>query len=84
MSLRVMVSLAGALALALCFVTMRDVPHNPAIRHSGPSLTILWVAVSLVVIPGILALILDSKKATIVSLVASGLGIFVSLVLSCV
>jgi hypothetical protein len=63
---------------------MRDVPHNPAIRSSEPTMTILWVAVALILITGIAALIRSSKAAAVLSLVASGFGILFSLILACV
>ncbi len=84
MGSRITIGVAGALALTLCFVSMKDVPHNIAIRSPGPTMTILWVAVALIIITGILALIRSSKMATVFSLIASGFGILFSLILACV
>jgi hypothetical protein len=82
--MRITISIIGALALFLCFISMRDVLHNPAIRNSEPTMTILWITVALILFTGILALIRSSKMAEVFSPVASGLGILFSLLLACV
>lgn len=83
-SMRTTISIVGVLALFLCFVSIRDVPHNPAIRNPEPTMTILWVAVALILSTGILALIRNSKVAAAFSLVVNGLAILFSLLLACV
>jgi heme/copper-type cytochrome/quinol oxidase subunit 2 len=84
MALRITVGIAGALGLFLCFNAMRDVPHNTAIRNSEPTMTILWMAVVLIIVTGILALTRNSKKTTVFSLLASGFGILFSFILASV
>jgi hypothetical protein len=84
MASRLTVSIAGVIALGLCFLSMCDVPHNPAIRSLQPTMTILWVAITLIIVTGLLALIRSSKVATVFALLASGFGILFSLILSCV
>ncbi len=76
--------IVGAFALGLCFLSMRDVPLNSAISNPQPSMTILWVMVSLITVASLLAVTRRSKVATIISLVSSGLGILFSFVLACV
>lgn len=84
MALKIPTGIAGAIALGLCFLSLRDVPHNMAIRNPGPTMTILWSLVALIVVVGAPALIRGSRKAAAASFVASGLGILFSLVLACV
>ena len=76
--------IVGALALGLCFLSMRDVPHNSAISNPQPSMTILWVMVSVIIVASLLAVIRRSRVATVISWVASGLGILFSLMLACI
>ena len=82
--MRTAISIVGAVALFLCFVSMRDVQHNPAIKSLEPTMTVLWIAVALIFITGVVALIRSSKVTATFSLVASGLGILFSLILACV
>jgi hypothetical protein len=82
--LKIAIGIVAAIALGLCFLSMRDVPHNPIIRNPQPSMTVLWALVVLIVIAGALALIRSSRKAAVASFVASGLGILFSLMLACV
>jgi hypothetical protein len=84
MAPRVTISIAGVVALVLCFVSMRDASHNPAIRSSEPTMTILWILAALIFVSGVLALIRSSRVATIFSLLASGVGVLFSLILACV
>ena len=84
MALKISIGIVAAIALGLCFLSMRDVPHNTAIRNPQPSLTILWALVALIVVAGALALIRSSRKTAVASFVASGLGILFSLMLACV
>ena len=84
MASRIAIGIVAAIALGLCFLSMRDVPHNMAIRNPQPSMTILWALVALIFITGALALIRSSRKMAVVSFVASGLGILFSLILACV
>jgi hypothetical protein len=81
---RITIGIVGAFALILCFVSISDVHRNSSINNPQPTMTILWVTVTLIVVAGLLAVIRNSKLATVVSLVASGLGILFSLVLACV
>ena len=84
MASRVAIGIAGAIALGLCFLSMRDVPHNSAIRNSQQTMTILGALVVLIIVAGLLALLRNSRMTAIASFVASGLGILFSLVLACV
>ena len=84
MASRIPIASAAAIALGLCFLSMRDVPHNMALRNPQPSMTILWVLVALIVVAGALALIRSSHKTAVASFVASGLGVLFSLILACV
>ena len=84
MASKLTIGIAGVIALGLCFLSMRDVPHNTAIRSLQPTMAILWVAVAMIVVTSLLALIRSSKAATVFSLLASGFGILFSLILSCV
>jgi hypothetical protein len=60
---KISVSLAGALALFLCFTMMTGVPKNTAIRNPQPTMTILWLAVAVIIVTGFFALIRSSKKS---------------------
>jgi hypothetical protein len=62
MASRIAVGVVAAFALWLCFLSMRDVPHNTMIRNPQPSLTILWTLVALIVAAGALALIRSSRR----------------------
>ena len=84
MASKIPIGMAGAIALGMCFLSMRDVPHNSAIRDPQPTMTILWVLVALIAVAGLLGLIRSSRLTTVASLVASGLGILFSLMLACV
>lgn len=83
-ALKISNCIAGAVALCFCFLSMRDVPHNPIIRNPLPSMTVLWVLVALIVVTGALALMRSSRKTAGASFIASGLGILFSLILACV
>jgi hypothetical protein len=81
---KIFVSLAGALALFLCFTMMSEVPRNTKISNPQPSLTILWTLAALIIAAGALALIRSSRMVVLASFVASGLGILFSLMLACI
>jgi hypothetical protein len=51
MASRIPIGVVAAIALGLCLLSMRDVPHNTAIRNPQSSLTILWALVALIVSP---------------------------------
>ena len=84
MASRIPIGIVGAVALGLCFLSMRDVSHNTAIRNPQPTMTILWTLVALIIVVGVLALIRSSRKTAVASFVASGLGILFSSMLACV
>jgi hypothetical protein len=81
---RIAIVIASAIALSLCFFSMRDVPHNRAIRNPQLTLTILWALIALIIVAGLLALFRSSRMTAVASFVASGLGILFSLILACV
>jgi len=54
MASRLTIGIAAMIALGLCFLSMRDVPHNTAIRSLQPTMTILWVAVALIIVTSLL------------------------------
>ena len=84
MASKISIGIVAAIALGLCFLSMRDVPHNTAIQNPQPSMTILWALVALIVVAGVMALLRRSRKTAVASFVASGLGILFSLMLACV
>jgi hypothetical protein len=84
MASKISIAIAGAVALGLCFLSMRDVPHNSAILNPQPTMTILWALIALIVVAGLLAFARSSRNAIAVSFVASGLGILFSVLLACV
>ena len=84
MASKISIGIVAAIALGLCFLSMRDIPHNTAIRNPQPSMTILWVLVALTVAAGAMALVRGSRKTVVASFIASGLGILFSLMLACV
>jgi drug/metabolite transporter (DMT)-like permease len=84
MALRIAIGIAALIALGLCFLSMRDVPHNTMIKDPHATMTILWVLLALITVACALALIRGSRKTAVASFVASGLGILFSLMLACV
>jgi drug/metabolite transporter (DMT)-like permease len=84
MASKISIGIVAAIALGLCFLSMRDVPHNTAIHNPQPSMTILWVLVALIAVAGVMALLRSSRKTAVASFVASGLGILFSLMSACV
>jgi hypothetical protein len=82
MALRIPIGIAAAIALRLCFLSMRDVPHNMAIRNPQPTMTILRMLIALIVVAGVLGLVRRSRKTAVASFVASGLGILFSVMLA--
>jgi len=84
MTSRIGTGIFGAIALVLCFSTLRDVPRNPLINNPRPTMTILWVAIALIGFTLTWALFRGSRKATIAAVIASGFGILFSIVVACV
>jgi len=84
MASKIFICVVGVLALFLCFYSLQDVPRNHEIRNPTPTLTVLWFVIAVVVLASVVAVVRTSKPAKIISLLASGFGIFISLFLSCI
>ena len=65
-------------------MSLRDIPRNDMIRDPQPSLTIVVVLISLIVLACLWASIRQSRVAGYASLATSALGILFSIILACV